>query len=101
LTGNVGKGMPFAGVQRHKLHLERAKFVTGSSRWVKGQAQGLQADGFKLWVNYWIHPVQPPTEGMFSEARVLAHCTKRVASSFWRMLGRSNQVMIPSGLSLP
>jgi hypothetical protein len=29
----------------------RAKFVTGFSRWVKGQAQGLQPGGFKLWVN--------------------------------------------------
>jgi hypothetical protein len=60
LTGNVGKGMPFAGVQRHKLHLERAKFVTGSSRWVKGQAQGLQPGGFKLWVN-WIRALYRPT----------------------------------------
>jgi hypothetical protein len=29
----------------------RAKFVTGFSRWVKGQAQGLEPGGFKLWVN--------------------------------------------------
>jgi hypothetical protein len=28
-----------------------AKFVTGFSRWVKGQAQGLQPGGFKLRVN--------------------------------------------------
>jgi hypothetical protein len=31
---------------------ERAKFVTGFSRWVKGQVQGLQPGGFKLWVNW-------------------------------------------------
>jgi hypothetical protein len=29
---------------------ERAKFVAGFSRWVKGQAQGLRPSGFKLWV---------------------------------------------------
>jgi hypothetical protein len=29
---------------------ERAKFVTCFSRWVKGQAQGLEPGGFKLWV---------------------------------------------------
>jgi hypothetical protein len=29
---------------------ESAKFVTGFSRWVKGQAQGLEPGGFKLWV---------------------------------------------------
>ena len=34
------------------------KFVTGFSRWVKGQAQGLESGGFKLWVN-WIQRVQP------------------------------------------
>jgi hypothetical protein len=28
-----------------------AKFVTGFSRWVKGQAQGLGPVAFKLWVN--------------------------------------------------
>jgi hypothetical protein len=32
---------------------EIANFVgTGYSRWVKGQAQGLQQGGFKLWVNF-------------------------------------------------
>jgi hypothetical protein len=30
---------------------ERAKFVTGFPRWVKGQAQGLEPGAFKLWVN--------------------------------------------------
>ena len=30
---------------------ERAKFVTGFSRWVKGQAQRLEPGSFKLWVN--------------------------------------------------
>jgi hypothetical protein len=29
----------------------KAKFVTGFSRWVKGQAQGLRPGAFKLWVN--------------------------------------------------
>mmetsp|Transcript_21001 Transcript_21001/g.52221 ORF Transcript_21001/g.52221 Transcript_21001/m.52221 type:complete len:231 (-) Transcript_21001:97-789(-) len=44
----------------------------------------------------------PLAEGISSpEARLLAHCTKRFASSFWRMLGRSNHVMIPSGLLPP
>jgi hypothetical protein len=28
----------------------RAKFATGFSRWVKGQAQGLEPGGFNLWV---------------------------------------------------
>jgi hypothetical protein len=37
-------------LRRYKLHLERAKFVSGFSRWVKGQAQGLEPGGFKLWV---------------------------------------------------
>jgi hypothetical protein len=32
----------------------RAKFVTGFSRWVKGQAQRLEPGGFKLWVKCWI-----------------------------------------------
>ena len=38
---------------------ERAKFVTGFSQWVKGQAQGLEPGAFKLWVN-WIQLVQAP-----------------------------------------
>jgi hypothetical protein len=38
-------------VAAQRLQCERAKFVTGFSRWVKGQAQGLQPGGFKLWVN--------------------------------------------------
>jgi hypothetical protein len=36
-----------------------ANFETKKSRWVKGQAQGLNPGGFKLWVNC-IQPVQPP-----------------------------------------
>jgi hypothetical protein len=35
-----------------QLNLEKAKFVTGFSRWVKGQAQGLEPGAFKLWVNW-------------------------------------------------
>jgi hypothetical protein len=31
-----------------QVEFGQAKFVTGFSRWVKGQAQGLQAGGFKL-----------------------------------------------------
>jgi hypothetical protein len=31
-------------------NLKRAKFVTGFSLWVKGQARGLEPGGFKLWV---------------------------------------------------
>jgi hypothetical protein len=31
---------------------ERAKCVTGFSRWVKGQAQGMEPGGFKRWVNW-------------------------------------------------
>jgi hypothetical protein len=34
-----------------QVAFERAKFVTGFSRWVKGQAQGLEPGAFKLWVN--------------------------------------------------
>ena len=34
-----------------QVAFERAKFVTSFSRWVKGQAQGLEPGGFKLWVN--------------------------------------------------
>jgi hypothetical protein len=30
----------------------KAKFVTGFSRWVKGQAQGLEPGAFKLWVSW-------------------------------------------------
>jgi hypothetical protein len=39
----------------------KAKFVTCFSRWVKGQAQGWKPGGFKLWVNWILQPVQPPT----------------------------------------
>ena len=38
-----------------------AKFVTGFSRWVKGQAQGLEPGGFKRWVNckkIWVKRMQ-------------------------------------------
>jgi hypothetical protein len=38
---------------------ERANFVTGFSRWVKGQAQGLEPSAFKLWVNFFRERVQP------------------------------------------
>jgi hypothetical protein len=38
---------------------ESAKFVTGFSRWVKGQAQGLEPGAFKLWVN-WIQLAHSP-----------------------------------------
>ena len=37
---------------------ERAKFVSGFARWVKGQAQGLEPGAFKLWVK-WIQLGQP------------------------------------------
>jgi hypothetical protein len=42
---------------------ERAKFsTTGFSRWVKGQAQGLQPGGFKLWVKLDSTAAQPRLE---------------------------------------
>jgi hypothetical protein len=37
--------------------------VTGFSRWVKGQAQGLQPGGFKLWVKNWIQLCTAPHQG--------------------------------------
>jgi hypothetical protein len=37
----------------------KADLGTGFSRWVNGQAQGLEPGGFKLWVN-WIQVVQAP-----------------------------------------
>jgi hypothetical protein len=40
----------------------RATFVTGFSRWVKGQAQGLESGAFKLWVD-WISACTAPTVG--------------------------------------
>jgi hypothetical protein len=43
-----------------QVAFERAKFVTGFSRWVKGQAQGLEPVAFKLWVSR-VQRVQPPT----------------------------------------
>jgi hypothetical protein len=39
---------------------ERAKFVTGFSRWVKGQAQGLEPGGFKLRVKLDSTRTAPP-----------------------------------------
>jgi hypothetical protein len=50
------------GVVRHTLRLKSATFVSGFSRWVKGQAQGLQPGGFKLWVN-WIRELLQPRRG--------------------------------------
>jgi hypothetical protein len=41
---------PPSSAQRHQLDFQKTKFVTGFSRWVKGQAQGLEPGGFKLWV---------------------------------------------------
>jgi hypothetical protein len=41
-----------------QVAFERAKFVTGFSRWVTGQAQGLQPGAFKLWGNG-VQLVQP------------------------------------------
>jgi hypothetical protein len=36
--------------------------VTGFSRWVKGQAQGLEPGGFKLWVNCILNLYSPPPQ---------------------------------------
>jgi hypothetical protein len=46
------------GVAVH-VAFERAKFVTGFSRWVKGQAQGLEPGAFKLWVNWILNLYSP------------------------------------------
>jgi hypothetical protein len=37
--------------------------VTGFSRWVKGQAQGMEPGGFKLWVNWICELVRGPHRG--------------------------------------
>jgi hypothetical protein len=59
-----------------QVGFEKAKFVTGFSRWVKGQAQGLEPGGFKLWVNC-IQVVQrPPHHGL------IFPCSMAVASFF-------------------
>jgi hypothetical protein len=42
--------------------MRNQKVLTVFPRWVKGQAQGWEPGGFKLWVNSWIQPVHRPTE---------------------------------------
>jgi hypothetical protein len=71
----------------------RLYFVTGFSRWVKGQAQGLQPGGFKLRVNWigfnldWIqlergpHHV-PPSENVAS-SRATRNITKPIPALQW------------------
>jgi hypothetical protein len=62
------EGRHHQGVAAHTL-----KFVvTGFSRWVKGQAQGLQPGAFKLWVKLnsnWIQVVQPHQGGLTAVER--------------------------------
>ena len=55
---HVRRVLQRAHVVAVQAEFERAKFETGFSRWVKGQAQGLQPGGFKPWVN-WIQLAQP------------------------------------------
>jgi hypothetical protein len=47
-----------------QVGFRRAKFVTGFSRWVKGQAQGLEPGGFKLWVNVAFTTCTAPHRGV-------------------------------------
>jgi hypothetical protein len=64
-VGRAGEDVECArGVAVQVVPFERAKFVTGFSRWVKGQAQGLEPGAFKLWVNC-IRALYSPTAVLF------------------------------------
>jgi hypothetical protein len=51
-----------------QVAFERAKFVTGFSRWVKGQGQNQNQVAFKLWVNN----IRERVRGPRRDARVAA-----------------------------
>jgi hypothetical protein len=72
----------FLGVAAQVDAFEKANFVTGFSRCVEGQAQGLEPGGFKLWVTTGFDLYSPPHLGMISTVFTMA-AIALATTSFW------------------